>query len=78
MTGQVCLSERLNGVPAAPLKFLALVVIVLLASLPVHGQSGASTPPRTPWGDPDLQGNYTNLWELGTPLERPASSLAAG
>jgi hypothetical protein len=31
----------------------------------------ASTPLRTPWGDPDLQGNYTNLWELGTPLERP-------
>jgi len=27
--------------------------------------------PRTPWGDPDLQGNYTNLYEAGTPLERP-------
>ena len=27
--------------------------------------------PRTPWGDPDLQGNYTNLYENGTPLERP-------
>jgi hypothetical protein len=27
--------------------------------------------PRTPWGDPDLQGNYTNLYEDGTPLERP-------
>jgi len=26
---------------------------------------------RTPWGDPDLQGNYTNLYEQGTPLERP-------
>jgi len=26
---------------------------------------------RTPWGDPDLQGNYTNLYENGTPLERP-------
>lgn len=29
------------------------------------------TPPRTPWGDPDLQGNLTNLYEAGTPLERP-------
>ena len=29
------------------------------------------TPPRTPWGDPDLQGNYTNTYEQGTPLERP-------
>jgi hypothetical protein len=29
-------------------------------------------PPRTPWGDPDLQGNYTNKYEQSTPLERPA------
>jgi hypothetical protein len=27
--------------------------------------------PRTPWGDPDLQGNYTNVYEQATPLERP-------
>jgi hypothetical protein len=24
-----------------------------------------------PWGDPDLQGNYTNKYEQGTPFERP-------
>jgi hypothetical protein len=30
-----------------------------------------SSSPRTPWGDPDIQGNYTNLWEAGTPFERP-------
>jgi len=29
------------------------------------------TPPKTPWGDPDLQGNYTNKYEQGTPFERP-------
>jgi len=29
-------------------------------------------PPRTPWGDPDLQGTYTNKYELNTPFERPA------
>jgi hypothetical protein len=28
-------------------------------------------PPRTPWGDPDLQGVYTNDNEYATPLERP-------
>jgi hypothetical protein len=33
--------------------------------------SSAQTPPRTPWGDPDLQGTYTNTYEQGTPLERP-------
>jgi hypothetical protein len=29
------------------------------------------TPPKTPWGDPDLQGIYTNKDENGIPLERP-------
>jgi hypothetical protein len=27
---------------------------------------------RTPWGDPDLQGTYTNANESGIPMERPA------
>jgi hypothetical protein len=31
----------------------------------------AYTPPRTAWGDPDLQGIYTNSNEYATPLERP-------
>jgi hypothetical protein len=30
------------------------------------------TPPRTSWGDPDLQGTYANNNEYATPLERPA------
>jgi hypothetical protein len=48
------------------------VVIALLAlsSGPVSGQTW--TPPQTPWGDPDLQGNYSNKYEQGTPFERPA------
>jgi hypothetical protein len=29
------------------------------------------TPPKTPWGHPDLQGTYTNKDESGVPLERP-------
>jgi hypothetical protein len=28
--------------------------------------------PKTPWGDPDLQGIYTNKDENGIPLERPS------
>ena len=28
--------------------------------------------PRTPWGDPDLQGTYTNGNESGIPMSRPA------
>lgn len=31
----------------------------------------AAQVPRTPWGDPDLQGDYTNKYEQGTPFERP-------
>jgi hypothetical protein len=41
--------------------------LVSAMAAPVSGQSG----PRTPWGDPDIQGTYTNTYENGTPLERP-------
>ena len=34
--------------------------------------------PRTPWGDPDLQGTYTNSNEAGLPMERPADLPASG
>jgi hypothetical protein len=47
----------------------ALLAFVALAT-PVLAQTW--TPPRTPWGDPDLQGNYSNKYEQGTPFERPA------
>ena len=32
----------------------------------------SSAIPRTPWGDPDIQGTYTNSNESGIPMERPA------
>jgi hypothetical protein len=35
-------------------------------------QAKPYTPPKTPWGDPDLQGLYTNKYEQGTPFEKPA------
>src|SRR5262249_3606019 len=64
---------------------LSLAVILSLACTPAFAQAPAAsskpaasktsakayTPPRTPWGDPDFQGNYTNVYESGTPLERP-------
>ena len=31
------------------------------------------TPPKTPWGDPDIQGGWTNVKENGIPLQRPDS-----
>ena len=38
-----------------------------------HSAKTAPTyvPPKTPWGDPDLQGTYTNKDENGIPMERP-------
>jgi hypothetical protein len=44
-------------------------VLVMVAVVSASGQRAAQ--PRTPWGDPDLQGTYTNTYENGTPFERP-------
>jgi hypothetical protein len=48
---------------------------VLLASLSIAGQSkpGAYKVPRTPWGEPDLQGTYNARDLQGVPLERATS-----
>jgi hypothetical protein len=46
-----------------------VAIALFLAVASVAGQQGVQ--PRTPWGDPDLQGTYTNTYENGTPLERP-------
>jgi hypothetical protein len=49
---------------------MVAVIGWLLQSSPL-AQSRSWTPPKTPWGDPDLQGIYTNKDEANTPLERP-------
>ncbi|MGH9145552.1 MAG: hypothetical protein ACRD1Q_02495, partial [Vicinamibacterales bacterium] len=49
----------------------AAVVVGALAAVSVAGQA-TWTPPVTPWGDPDLQGAFTNKDEQGIPFERPA------
>jgi hypothetical protein len=65
----------------------AVVAAVVLATVPLWAQtagpaskptvaskatSPAWTPPRTPWGDPDLQGVWTSDSAIGIPVERPA------
>ena len=54
------LTRTLVGAGAAMALFTAIV----------GAQSTAI--PRTPWGDPDIQGTYTNSNESGIPMERPA------
>src|SRR3954462_8013965 len=55
------------------IRVLTLAALIALGGASVSAQKPAGyAAPRTPWGDPDLQGNYTNLSEAGTPMERPA------
>ena len=60
-----------------------LLAFVMLTMMPVFvaGQGAAHstksqksvyTPPRTPWGDPDLQGVWPGTAMMGVPQERPA------
>src|SRR5690554_5084437 len=50
-----------------------LTVATLLAQQPADTESAAAgwTVPRTSWGDPNLEGIYTNKDENNTPFERP-------
>jgi hypothetical protein len=64
-----------------------VVAAVIVAGITLHAQTPQRTassaaagpaktatpyvPPKTPWGDPDLQGTYTNKDENGIPMERP-------
>jgi hypothetical protein len=47
---------------------LTLIAIGLATGISV----ALAQTPRTPWGDPDLQGTYTNSNESGIPMQRPA------
>jgi hypothetical protein len=62
---------------------MLLAAVVAAGSVSISAQAPAPakapakpattyTPPKTPWGDPDVSGNYTNKYEQGTPFERPA------
>jgi len=68
----VSLGVIIPGMRMRLLTCLSVVATVGVGAVSLAGQAadrrGAR---RTSWGDPDLQGNYTNLYENGTPLERP-------
>ena len=59
-----------------PLQVVVLLM-VLVTPLTVVGQQGERwSPPRTAWGDPDLQGQWNS--QTSTPLERPDDGPLAG
>jgi hypothetical protein len=55
-------------------RFIILLVAALVALAPVIvAQTKPWTPPKTPWGDPDIQGLWPGQDMVGTPLERDRS-----
>jgi hypothetical protein len=51
---------------------LSLVAVVVAAMLPVCSSAAAAwKQPKTPWGDPDLQGTWPISHLMSVPLERP-------
>jgi hypothetical protein len=59
---------------------VTIIAILLLAAIPALAQTPKAAPaakawnaPKTPWGDPDLQGVWTSDDCIGTPMNRPAN-----
>ena len=62
---------RLAIAPAAVSAVISLSVTVTVAQAPAPSAMAPATPAlKTPWGEPDLQGIWTD--EFDTPLQRPA------
>jgi len=51
---------------------IAMTIVMMLSGL-VSLVAADWKAPRTPWGEPDLQGIWTGQAELGVPFERPAA-----
>ena len=49
---------------------ILISVSVLAATVSLQAQKA---PPKTPWGDPDIQGTWTSDDCIGTPMNRPAN-----
>src|SRR5580658_432607 len=45
---------------------------MVIAVVPLVGQTASTPAAKTPWGDPDLQGTWTSDDTWGVPMERPA------
>jgi hypothetical protein len=75
MTANPAISNDLleNAMHKHSLTTLAFTTLGLACALNAAAQTAATTPklPRTSWGDPRIEGTYTNKDENGTPFERP-------
>ena len=48
----------------------ALVPIAVVGQAPADSRTGGWTAPKTPWGEPDLEGRWPVTHLMGTPLQR--------
>jgi hypothetical protein len=68
---------RINAATLAAFGVIGFVLIVQAqapqASPAGHGTEDTYRAPRTPWGDPDLQGKWPSGHMAGVPLQRPES-----
>ena len=69
------MGRRFVEVISVATAIVVVIVLLKLTPVPVASQTATGAPPagpaaRTPWGEPDLQGIWTNDFE--TPLQRPA------
>jgi len=69
------MSRRLLELIGLAAVIMTVIVLLKLAPIPIAGQTSTPTAPvasaaKTSWGEPDLQGIWTNDYE--TPLQRPA------
>ncbi len=64
------MNHHMLGSVGAAAAVLAAIVLLPAAAAAQADSNGGAEVPRTPWGDPDLQGLWTSA--TLTPLERPA------
>src|SRR4029077_19063843 len=54
-------------------RLLLAAAVAVAGVLPLSMSAADWKAPRTPWGDPDLQGVWSTGAEMSTPFERPAA-----
>jgi hypothetical protein len=62
----------MNRPLAALLIAITSATVAISAQLPVPQPAPGFIQPKTPWGDPDLQGYWPGVEMVGVPLQRPA------
>jgi hypothetical protein len=71
LSGRIALVTAAAFIIAAPIPAQSQTVAKKPAVAPAAKAAAKFVPKRTPWGDPDISGNFTTKDEMNTPMERP-------